>query len=175
MIDLEMTDNGDIAWSSVPSAGTFHLRFALAEYKTQHIHFFCMPTSKMQKLTPKKGQRIRFCFVEPGEEFKVQSGLVQEQRENLQSLYIALRTELGDVNDSSVGSDFYKMSHAIIANTSDLSEIRDKADAVVQQFFPGTILEAAYIICPEAGNFKYQSVKFTIKDKDNEVITSFVF
>lgn len=175
MIDLEMTENGDINWSSEPSISTFRLRFALSDYKTQHIHFLCMPTSRRQNVPPKKGQHIQFRYVEHGDELKLQTGLVQEQKETLQSLYIALRTELGDVNDDTVGSDFYKVSHKIITESNDLTYIRDRAGEVVQKFFPGTLLEAEYVICPEAGNFKYQSVKFTIKDKNNEVIASFVF
>ena len=174
MLDLEMTDNGDLAWSSVSSSGAFHLRFALADYKTQHIHFLCRPTSCLQN-KHRKGQHIRFCFAEPGEEFKVQTGLVQNEDERLQALYIALRTELGDVNDDTVGSDFYKEAHHIIADANDLSAIRDKAAEVVERFFPGSVLEAEYSICPEAKNFKYQSVKFIIKDKNNEVVASFVF
>ena len=174
MLDLEMTDNGDLAWSSVSSSGDFHLRFALADYKTQHIHFLCRPTSRLQN-KHRKGQRIRFCFAELGEEFKVQTGLVQNEDEQLQALYIALRTELGDVNDDTVGSDFYKEAHHIIAGESDLSAIRDKAAVVVTQFFPEASLEADYVICPEGENFKFQSVKFPIKNKRDEIIASFVF
>ncbi len=171
-----MTESGDISLSAEHNTAEFRLRFALADYSTQHIHFLCMPTSRRQSVPRKKGQHIQFRYVEHGEELKMQSGLVQEQKETLQSLYIALRTELGDVNDDSVGSDFYKVKHNIITENSDLVAIRDKAGEVVQRFFPGTTLEAEYVICPEGGNFQYQSIKFTIKGKDNGVIiASFVF
>lgn len=174
MIDLELTDTGDIAWSSVSSDGRFRLRFTLAEHKGQHIHFLCMPSGKMRNLRKKEGQHIRFRFAETGEEYKIQSGLVKENQEKLQAMFIALKTELGDVNDEYVGSDFYKVRHNIIANTNDLDEIRSSAAEVVRQFFPNGTLEAEYAICPEAKNFKYQSVRFTLRDEDNKVITSFI-
>lgn len=173
MFDFSLTESGDLDIESKTSFAPFHVRFTAAKYKAQHVSFLCMPKPIIR--AKKKGQHITFRYTKPLEEAQYIDIPVQDNAELFQAMNIEFRTELGDVLDETVGSDFYKHIHQVIKSEGDLEKLQAVASVIVKKYFPNATTELSYEIHEDAGNFKYQSIVCRIYDESEKLIGAYIF
>ena len=173
MFDFELTEAGDLAYEEMELDGSFHLAFVLSKHKAQRISFLSIPRSTSTRKTG--GQHISFKYSDEFAKYHIKPRILDDEKELQQALLFKFRTELGELNDPDVGSEFYKHIHDIIAGDKDLKKIREAAEEVASEYYPDAIVKVSYEIAKRAGNFAFQSVIVRLADEDDKLISEFMF
>lgn len=171
MIDLELSEKGDIVCDVEQNISQFELSFMLSVYKGQVVQFLSIPN----KLPKDDGYEISFRYIDPKTSSELQNKRIDNTDEIIQALNIALRTELGDVHDESIGSDIYKNIHNTIAGTSDTEKLCTAISNVVSNYLTNVSVSVEFKDDTRAGNFRYQAIVVQIKDSKGKLVTEFVF
>ena len=171
MIDLELSEKGDIVCDVEQNVSQFKLSFMLSEYKGQVVQFLSIP----KKIPQNNGYEISFKYINPKTSSDLQSKRVENTDEIIQALNVALRTELGDVHDESIGSEIYKNIHNTISSNADTEKLCTIISNVVNDYFTNVSVTVTFKDDTRAGNFRYQTIVVRIEDSKGKLITEFVF
>lgn len=165
MFDLALTDSGDIDFSITESLPHCKVSFLISEYNGQIVNFITTP-KKQIKAT---GQcKVSFEFVKE-DTYQMQAEALEDIDESIQAIKLQLRTELYDVRNNALGTNFYQYKHNVIRKDEDLEEIRYAASQIVHSILP----EADVIVQFEtsSGYFYCQTVRITITMKDDFIVS----
>lgn len=170
MFDFKLTDTGDLDIGAEPKTNPLKISFVLSEYPAQRIKFMYMP---MEPLFKKEAPlRIQFRYNDVYEAYEYFENNVEGIEEAVQAVRIAMRTEKNDTYDLQTGSELYKRLHKRTTKT-DLAELQDYVQSIVDEFIPDTTVTAALVESEEANYFRYQSVQIKIKQPD-KVLATFI-
>lgn len=161
MFDFKLTKKGDLDLDYDDSLNVSQkVSFVVSDYDVQRIQFVTMPLT----VQPKKpaDQRISFKLVDI-EDTSFKEKDIQDDNEIAQAIYLALRTEAGDVYDRNAGTNFYQLRHQVVKNDADLDRIAGYVANIVNDRFPDADVELAENEYPDAGFFRFQSYVIRIK------------
>lgn len=170
--DLQLTESGDLQTRMENCLSSFKLSFTVSEFSSQRVSFMAEPSSFPKKIN---GQRITFNYMDVGN-YKLQNESVDGIEEQVQALRITLRTELAETSNDEIGSTAYRLRHTIITNISDLEQITELIQNIVDDYLYDVTASLTYQENDKAGNFRFQSI--TVKLVDNSTgkkLTEFIF
>lgn len=125
MIDFKLNKTDDVSFSRTKSSKKLHIQFTTAGYPVFHIRF---TTDKEQvPIATDHAFHIQFYTTEREDETYSLDTIVNNE-ELAQNIKIALQTELGELPDTSFGSELYSYKHKDIANKDNLSVIKQIAE-----------------------------------------------
>lgn len=173
MIDLLLTESGDIDIETVNRNNKLNISFYVAKYQPQRISFICMP--EVPIINTKHQQNINFMIVDT-ESDDYKSRIVEDIDEIMQAIRMRLKTEYGDVPLSELGSDLWTTRHSIISgkNDSNISIIKGIIEKVVSSVVNGDesfTVDVRFEPSDKFGYFKEHTVKANIDYKGTTLIS----
>lgn len=125
MIDFKLNKTDDVSFSRTKSSKKLHIQFTTAGYPVFHVRF---TTDKEQtSIATDHAFHIQFYTTEKEDETYSLDTLVDNE-ELAQNIKIALQTELGELPDTSFGSELYSYKHKDITSKDNLSVIKQIAE-----------------------------------------------
>lgn len=137
MIDLKLTDSGDLDFGSNSARyNKCNISFYLAKYAPQRISFTCIPDVEEQVID--HSQSITF-YSEKLDLDTDYANIVQDIEESMQNLRIKLKTELGSVlYFTDLGSDLWKTRHQIYYGKNQ-GNILEQIKNIVEETIAGCV------------------------------------
>lgn len=168
MFDFKLTKKGDLDLDYGDDVGVAQkVTFVVSDQEVQRISFVTMPLKVHTK--PPAEQRISFKFASFDDTSFVEKSL-QDDDELAQAVYLALRTEAGDVYDRNAGTSFYQLKHMIVKTGADLNRIANRIATIVGEILPGAEIELSEQEYPDAGYFRYQSYVVIIRNGGRKIL-----
>ncbi len=125
MIDFKLNKTDDVSFSRTKSSKKLHIQFTTAGYPVFHVRF---TTDKEQApMATDHAFHIQFYTAEKEDETYSLDTIIDNE-ELAQNIKIALQTELGELPDTSFGSELYSYKHKDITSKDNLSAIRQIAE-----------------------------------------------
>lgn len=169
MFDLKLTGTGDIdCFMSTPLAKC-RVTFGISLYGGQRIHFLTLPRQINTK--KKTEQRVTFKYI-ADEPFLLKSSNLDNIEECIQAIRLQFMTELQDVTDNIIGTEFYKTRHTVIKDSTGLDRIKTMATEIVTTILPEATVEVGFEA--STGYFYCQSICIAVFLGDT-LITKFIF
>ena len=156
MIDLLLTDSGDIDIETVNRNNKLNISFYIAKYQPQMISFVCM-TVDMEV-----------------DDYK--SRIIEDVEEVMQAIKMRLKTEAGDTPLTELGSNLWTTKHSIISgkNDSDISTIKGIVEKVVSSVVNGDenfTVDVRFESSDSSRYFKEHTIKIDIDYKGTTIIS----
>lgn len=173
MIDLLLTDSGDIDIETVNRNNKLNISFYITKYQPQMISFVCMPDTLQTEV--KHQQDITFMIVDM-EVDDYKSRIIEDVEEVMQAIKMRLKTEAGDTPLTELGSDLWTTKHSIISgkNDSDISTIKGIVEKVVSSVVNGDenfTVDVRFESSDSSRYFKEHTIKIDIDYKGTTIIS----
>lgn len=168
MFDFKLTKKGDLDLDYGDDINSVQkVSFVVSDYEAQRIRFVTMPLA----VQPKKPaeQRVSFKLADIEDTSFVEKS-IQDEDELMQAVYLALRTESGDVYDRNVGTVLYKLRHMVVRDEAELKQLAVRIASIVNKVVPGADIELLEEEYPDAGFFRYQSFVIRILLGDRKIL-----
>lgn len=159
MFDFKLTKKGDLDLDYGSYGTPQKVSFVVGDYEAQRIKFMVTPLVAPNKKPAQ--QRISFKLADvPETDFTSKN--LQDDEELAQAIRLALRTELYDVYDSSIGTRLYQLRHKMVKSEDELQGIADKIGMIVDDLLPGAKTELIAEENSDAGFFRYESYTIAV-------------
>ena len=175
MIDFKINNIGDIELGTPEQYNKFKVNFSTSEYLPKfRINF--------KTRTPNKKRsgvfKIKFITTFGESKSKKDLQIVKDEQEVSQSIAIRLKTEFGELQDffTDFGSELNKLRHK---EDVFLTEARKNlivsyvTKAISDIFKSNDVIINVERLEPDHGNFKLETLKITIKNKNGKLIYSY--
>ena len=177
MIDFRINNIGDIELSE---PDTTYPKFKINMTTDNHLPKFRLIFRSRARRVRKKSRIFKInMFTDKKQATKKHIASVSGTEEKSQSIAIRLKTELGELQDffADFGSELSRFRHQDIRLTEQKKDIiASYVEKSISDIFKSSDINIdVKRVEPEKGNFKLETLKITISDKNGKIIYSYSF